>query len=220
MIAWYNLHNKLFTYCDKYVNCCCRAQQEIAMGVNWRFIIMKAILKLMQKKNSGIPDDTVLLFEHIAQSYQGDECNEMFCKAMDEYLTREQRFQLFEQYGSCNGARYDNEREAFYREHADKPLAERLEHFVKSFGKNAVLHDDNTITVEFACNHGYYKHARRGDFHFPASVETYFERCAGGRMYELQKALGVKLKIKSVDVSPLNENILNPVKFTYEIVNA
>jgi len=52
----------------------------------------------------------------------------------------------------------------------------------------------------------------------PPNVEGYFERCAGGRLYELEKALGIKLRIKSVDVSPLNENVRNPVVFTYEIV--
>lgn len=81
------------------------------------------------------------------------------------------------------------------------------------------MNDDNTITVTFACNHGYYKHAPKGMFRFPASIETYFERCAGGRLYEYQKSLGIKLKIKSVDVSPLSENIVNPVVFTFEIVD-
>jgi hypothetical protein len=56
-------------------------------------------------------------------------------------------------------------------------------------------------------------------FRYPASIETYFERCAGGRLYEYQKALGIKLKIKTVDVSPLSENIVNPVVFTFEIVD-
>jgi hypothetical protein len=79
------------------------------------------------------------------------------------------------------------------------------------------LNDDGTITVTFACSHGYYKHAPKGKFKFPESVEIYFERCAGGRLYEYQKALGVKLKIKSVDVSALNENITNPVSFTFEV---
>ena len=36
-------------------------------------------------------------------------------------------------------------------------------------------------------------------------------------MNELQKALGIKLKIKSVDVSALSENIENPVVFTFEL---
>ena len=49
-------------------------------------------------------------------------------------------------------------------------------------------------------------------------IEGYFERCAGGRLYEYEKALGINLKIKSVDISPLKENKKNPVIFTFEIV--
>ena len=52
----------------------------------------------------------------------------------------------------------------------------------------------------------------------PPNADEYFGRCASGRLYELQKALGIKLKIKSVDVTPLQENLDNPVVFTYEIV--
>ena len=64
----------------------------------------------------------------------------------------------------------------------------------------------------------YYKRAKEGKYTAPPpNVEGYFERCAGGRLYELQKALGIKLKIKSVDVSPLKENVSNPVVFTFEI---
>lgn len=138
---------------------------------------------------------------------------------MNEHLTKEQRFRLYEEAGACNGAGYDKERKAFAHKHADIPLAERLELFIKTFGRKAVLNNDNTITVTFACTHGYYKCAREGKYLSPpTSVESYFERCAGGRLYEYQKALGVKLKIKSVDVSPLNENVNNPVVFIFEIV--
>ncbi len=180
---------------------------------------MKTLLKLMQKKQTEIPSDTLMLFEHLVQTYQGGECEEKFLKAMEEQLTREQRFRLFEQHGSCSGTNYDQDRIAFSHEHADKPLAERLELFARTFGRTAVLNEDNTITVKFSCSHGYYKHAPKGKFRHSESVETYFERCAGGRLYELQKALGLKLKIKSVDISPLSTNILNPVVFTYEIVS-
>lgn len=179
---------------------------------------MKAILKSMKMSKNGIPDDKVLLFEHIVQTYTGKECEEKFVKAMEEHLTKEERFRLFEQNGSCNGAGYDSTRTAFAQEHASLPLAERLELFAQNFGRKAVLNDDNTITVTFACSHGYYKHAPKGKFQYPGSLETYFERCAGGRMYELEKALGIKLKIKSVDVSPLNENITNPVVFNFDVV--
>ena len=179
---------------------------------------MKTMLKSMRMRKNEIPVDILPLFEHIVQTYSGDECDEKFIKAMEKQLTKEQRFRLYEQNGSCNGTGYDKERKAFALEHADKPLAERLEIFTNTFGRTAVLNDDNTITVTFSCKHGYYKHAPKGMFQFPASIETYFERCAGGRLYEYQKALGIKLKIKSVDVSPLRENIVNPVVFTFEIV--
>lgn len=180
---------------------------------------MKSMLKSMRMRKNEIPDDLLPVFEEIIETYQGSECEARFMKAMEERLTREQRFRLCEQNGSCNGTAYDQERKAFAQRHADKPLAERLELFTNTFGRTAVLNDDNTITVTFACNHGYYKHAPKGRFQFPESIETYFERCAGGRLYEYQKALGIKLKIKSVDVSPLSENIINPVVFTFKVVD-
>jgi len=37
-------------------------------------------------------------------------------------------------------------------------------------------------------------------------------------LYECQKALGIKLKIKSVDISSLNENFDSPVVYTFEVV--
>lgn len=180
---------------------------------------MKTMLKSMRMRKNEIPEEVLPLFEHIVQTYKGEECEEKFLKAMEEHLTKKQRFRLCEQNGSCSGTGYDKERKAFALEHADKSLAERLMLFTNTFGRTAVLNDDNTITVTFACKHGYYKHAPKGMFRFPESIETYFERCAGGRLYEYQKVLGIKLRIKSVDVSPLRENIVNPVVFTFEIVD-
>lgn len=180
---------------------------------------MKSMMKSMRMSKNEIPVDIVPLFEEIVQTYKGDECEEKFMIAMEEHLSKEQRFRLCEQNGSCRGTGEDKERKAFALEHADKPLGERLRLFTNKFRRTAVLNEDNTITVTFACNHGYYKHAPKGTFQFPKSIETYFERCAGERLYEYQKALGIKLKIKSVDVSPLIENMINPVVFTFEIVN-
>ncbi len=179
---------------------------------------MKSMLKAMQMPKNEIPEGVIPLFEHIVETYGREDCEREFLKAMEEHLTKEQRFRLFEQNGSCKGAGQDKERKAFALEHADLPLAERLELFKSTFCRAGVLNDDNTITITFACGHGYYKHAPKGKFPFPDSVETYFERCAGGRLYEYQKALGIKLKIKSVDVSALSENVVAPVVFTFEII--
>lgn len=181
---------------------------------------MKVILNSMKKRNSGISEDRLPVFERIIETSERSECEGKFAKAMEEYLSREERFRLFEQHGSCSGTGYDKERRAFAQEHADMPLKERLALYTGTHGRTAVLNDDNTITVTFACHHGYYKHTPKGNFHYGASVETYFERCAGGRLYEYQKALGIKLRIKSVDVSPLEEDPMNPVIFTFEVVES
>ena len=195
---------------------------------------MVSMLRAMQKKKNGIPADVVLVFEDIVQRHQNEfgqhlvgftsfhpEWDDEFCQAMNKHLTREQRFLLYETQGGCNGAGADKERRAFALDHANLALDERMALFAETFGrwKPELNEEDGTLTLEFKCGHGYYKRAREGKYEVPPqNVESYFERCAGGRLYELQKALGIKLKIKSVDVSPLTTNIDNPVKFTFEIV--
>jgi len=188
---------------------------------------MITMLKTMKKKNSGIPENVLPIFENIINKYHeigfngnGNELNAEFCQAMDEHLTKEQRYKLYETNGGCNGTGYDKARKAFAAEHANMPLAERLELFSTTFNRwKPTLNDDNTLTLHFKCSHGYYKRAREGKpFTPPSTLQSYFESCAGGRLYELQKALGIKLKIKTVDISPLELNPENPVIFTFEIV--
>ena len=188
---------------------------------------MKTVLKSMQKKSNKIPEDLLPVFENIVQKYEvlnqpslGSDCEEEFRLALEEHLTAEQRFLLFEQNGGCKGTGRDKERIHFANENAVLPLVDRIKLFNVTYGRNIVLNDDNTITVAFSCTHGYYKKAReQKNFTIPKTILSYFEQCAGGRLYEYQKALGIKLKIKSVDITPLEENIVNPVLFTFEIVN-
>ena len=193
---------------------------------------MKTILKSMRNKKSGIPQDKLSIFEEIVRKYEDElgehlvgikcfepEWDDEFSKALMEHLTQEERFKLYEINGACSGTGQDKERKAFAQEYAILPLEARLELFCKKFGRDAVLNKDNTITVIFKCSHGYYKRAREGKYKkAPDSIESYFERCAGGRLYEYQKALGIKLKIKSVDVSSLKDDVSNPVEFIFEVV--
>ncbi|MCL2386579.1 MAG: hypothetical protein FWC89_03410 [Defluviitaleaceae bacterium] len=192
---------------------------------------MTGMLREMKKKKSGISVDVMSIFEGIAQRYNGGdlaglncfqpEWDDEFCQAMSNHLTKEQRFKLYETQGGCNGTGADKERRAFATEHAHLALDERMALFSDAFGRcKPVLNDDNTLTLAFKCSHGYYKRASEGKYTSPPpNVEGYFERCAGGRLYELQKALGIGLKIKSVDVTPLTENVNNPVVFTFEILD-
>jgi hypothetical protein len=193
------------------------------------------MLKEMRKKNSGIPGDVLPIFEDILNKHKDEqgrlnltgvacmkpEWDDEFCQAMNEHLTKEQRFHLYETQGACNGAGADKERKAFAVENDHLALDERIELFAETFGRwKPVLNDDNTLTLTFKCGHGYYARVKEGKYTAPPpNVEGYFERCAGGRLYELQKALGIKLKIKSVDVSPLFEDVGNPVVFTFEIAD-
>jgi len=143
-----------------------------------------------------------------------------FCQAMNKHLTKEQRFRLYETQGGCNGTGYNKNRKLFATEHAHLALDERIELFGEKFGRNKlVVNGDGTLTLVFKCSHGYYMRVREGKYTAPPpNAEGYFERCAGGRLYGLERVLGIKLKIKSVDISALNENVSNPVTFTFEIV--
>jgi hypothetical protein len=195
---------------------------------------MKTFQKEMKKEKYGIEQSKLDIFEQIIQKYQDEvgvnltgiqcfmpEWDDEFCQAMSKHLTREQRFHLYETQGSCNGTGADKARKSFAIEYAHLALDEKIDLFSETFKRwKPVLNDDNTLTLNFKCSHGYYKRAKEGKYTTPPpNVEFYFERCAGGRLYELQKTLGIKLKIKSVDVSPLKENINNPVVFTFEIVD-
>ena len=194
---------------------------------------MLSMMSAMKKKKNGIPEEVLLIFEGIVEkakdkygphlvgmSYFQPEWDDDFCQAMGKHLTKEQRFRLYETNGACNGTGADKERKAFAAEYVHLALDERMALFAETFGRwKPVLNHDNTLTLTFKCGHGYYKRAKEGKYTAPPpNVEGYFERCAGGRLYELQKALGIKLKIKSVDVSPLGENVENPVLFTYELI--
>jgi len=184
------------------------------------------MLKIMRKRNSGVPEDVLPVFEGIIKKYEalgepslGHDCDKEFNEAMEKHLTKAQRFRIYEQNGGCMGTGRDKERKAFALEHANKTIAERLDLFVKTYGKKAIMNDDNTITVTFSCTHRYHKIARDKGESIPLPpIESYFERCAGGRLYEYQKALGIKLKIKSTDISSIYENLDNPVQYIFEIV--
>ncbi|MCL2722766.1 MAG: hypothetical protein FWD47_15660, partial [Treponema sp.] len=131
---------------------------------------MKTMLKAMKMPKYNIPEDKIHIFEDIIQRYEalgapslGNECDEEFCIAMEKHLTKEQRFRLFEQNGACKGTANDKERRDFLIKHTRKSLAERIEIFNKIYGSNVVLNEkDNTITVNFACTHGYYKQVKEG----------------------------------------------------------
>jgi len=146
---------------------------------------------------------------------------------MDELLTREQVFAVMERQGCCKSGKRDKDCKAFVKEHSDKTLEEKIsllpniEHMMAPW-----LNDDGTMTVEWGgyqngvhsgkttCSCGAIKKLKQ-----PFSVsDTYCGCCAGHFLYHYQNALGVKLKLKEINSSPLNTNGEKPCTFTFEIL--
>jgi len=190
---------------------------------------MKTLMKNMKKKQNelGIPADKLLIFEGIIDKYfvsgrHSREGDNKFMKAIYEHLTREQRFRLWERWGGCCGTGHDKERKMFALEHAELPLTERLELFLDTIGKRStktqsvVLDEENkTITVTFDCHECYERSIKKIT---TAPFITYYESCAGGRLYVLEKSLGIKLRIKKVDIPKSGISKENPCMFTFDIV--
>lgn len=180
------------------------------------------MLNEMKKKKNDIPESCLPVFEDIMLINDRNERDTKFINAMEERLTKEQCFTIWAQNGACRGTKFDKERKAFAAEHRNKPLSERFDIFVNTIGSgyksrlnDIVLNEKNkTITISFTCKHGL-MHLEKG---ISTSLEAYFGQCAGGRLYELQLALGINLRIKAVNVTEIKKSINNPCVFTLEIV--
>ena len=183
---------------------------------------MKTMLNTMRNKKNHIPESCIPVFEDIMLINDSNERDAKFMNAMEENLTKEQCFTIWAQNGACRGTKFDRERKAFAVEHSNKSLSERFDIFVNTIGSgykskpNDIILDEKakTITISFACKHGL-MHLEKG---ISTSLEAYFGHCAGGRLYGLQLALGIKLKIKDVDVTAIKKSINSPCVFTFEIV--
>lgn len=179
---------------------------------------MKTMLNDMKKKNDI--QGYLPMFEEIMLIEDRNERDTKFINAMEEHLTQEQCFSIWAKNGACRGTKFDKDRKAFAAEHNSKTLRERFDLFINTIGSgyksnlNDIVLDEinKTITVSFACKHGL-MHLEKG---ISTSLEAYFGQCAGGRLYELQLTLGIKLKIKEVDVTAVEESIKNPCVFTFE----
>ncbi len=182
---------------------------------------MKTMLNTMKRDKNNIYESFLPIFEDIMLINDRALRDTKFINAMEEYLTKEQCFMIWAQNGMCCGKKFDKDRKAFAAEHRNKPLRERFDIFVNSIGSgykyesNEIVLDEKTktITMNFACKHGL-MHLKKG---VSTSLEAYFGQCAGGRLYELQLALGINLKIKEVDVTSIKQNVESPCLFTFEI---
>ena len=147
---------------------------------------------------------------------------------MDELLTKELCLSIMEKQGCSKGGQRDIDCKAFALEHMGKTLSEKLTLISGvQYMMSPILNEDGTITVTFddyqngvhtgknTCSCGSIKRLKQ-----PFSISpTYCGCCAGHFLYHYQNALGVKLKLKEINSSPLNTNGEKPCSFTFEVLN-
>lgn len=146
---------------------------------------------------------------------------------MDKLLTKEQRYAVMERQGCCKSGRRDRDCKAFAKEHAGKPISEKIKLLAGvEYMMAPRLNDDGTITVTFG---GYQNGVHKGattcscgtikKLKQPFSVSaTYCGCCAGHFLHHYRNALGVKLRLKDIVSSPLNTNGDKPCSFVFEIL--
>ncbi len=179
-------------------------------------------------RSLGIPEEIISRFD-CSGNEKGNppEPTVAFIGLMDRLLTKEQCLAVMEQQGCCKGGQRDRDCRAFGKEHAGKPLAEKIALLSGvEYMMAPRLNEDGTLTVEWGgyqngvhtgkttCSCGAIKKLRQ-----PFSVSpTYCGCCAGHFLYHYQNALGIRLRLKEIVSSPLNTNGEKPCSFTFEIV--
>ncbi|MEN6593392.1 MAG: hypothetical protein ABFC31_00390 [Clostridiaceae bacterium] len=142
---------------------------------------------------------------------------------MDASLSFEARRDLMDQNGCCKSGARKKASQAFFREHETLTLAEKLPLIaaVPNMGCPA-LNEDGTITIQavtyragerFACACPNYNRLKRD---YPVS-RTYCLCCAGHFRYHYEIMLGVKLRLQSVDSSPLDTDGAEPCVMTFTV---
>ena len=143
---------------------------------------------------------------------------------MDKLLSEEQRLRIMEQQGCCTTGKPAAFHRDFAERNADKTLAEKLELSGELFFVDeppCCLNDDGTLTVfwssggegAYRCVCGYMKnHAQ------PMSISPTFCGCCGAHARKnLQRSLGVKLKLKEIVSSAASSNGEKHCEFLYDI---
>ena len=176
----------------------------------------------------GISEGILSQFDCTEQNGNRPESIIEFISLMDKLLTKEQCLAVMEREGCCKTGERDRKCKAFGKEHKEKPLAEKLSLWenVHQYIWKPTLNDDGTFTITWqgyqngkhtgktTCSCGTIKKLKQ-----PFSVSrTYCGCCAGHFMYHYQNALGVSLRLKEINSSPLATNCEQPCSFTFEVI--
>lgn len=174
---------------------------------------LKNIIKTMKKEK--YPDDVIHQFERIVETCSYDESLFQFIEKMDILLTEEQRLSIWERNGGCRLGGRNKDAIAFQSQYADKTLTEKLDLLknVRSLS-NFYLNEDGTITAGNGC-HLCILRKLKPPYN---ATSTLFGCSAGGALFNYEIALGVKLKMKSIDSHLGEGHSENPYSFTFEVL--
>ena len=165
---------------------------------------------------------------------------------INDLLTVEQKYAIMEQQGCHKTGKMNEASKKFAAKYADKSLAERLrimsskeEASYPEFAEEDApyLNDDGTLSLAVRCYVGDINGVLRSchclDRNYKAEFKSFIEEhpdkilsfsqffcgcCAAHAKHHLQNKLDVKLKLKSIDTSPVKTDNGNKRVFTYEIV--
>ena len=145
---------------------------------------------------------------------------------MDELLTDEQKYAIIEKEGCSKGGKRDKDCKTFANEHKYKSISEKLALFgTVEYMMSPTLNRDGSFTVTMS---GYQNGVHKGKttcscgaikkLKQPFTVsKTYCGCCAGHFLYHYQNMLGVALRLKKINSSPLDSNGELPCQFTFEV---
>jgi len=193
--------------------------------------------KAMRKKTANIPQDVLVRLGFDTAEYKFISDSHTFEKLVEinDLLTTEQKYAIMEQQGCHKSGKMDKESKDFGAEHSDKSLAEKLELLSAnadapcmnhdgtiSYAVRCFVHDSEKILDSCHCLRGNYKEeflafAKEHPDKIPSFMQFFCGCCAGHQKHHLQNRLGVKLRLKSVDISSEETDRGRKQVFTYEI---
>ena len=188
----------------------------------------RAIKTTMLKK--GIPEDTINQFVLPDPASKGAQWSEeyiAFFGQMDRLLTEEQRLSIMERQGCCVTGKPAAEHVAFKLAHVGVPLEKKVRLYNESkmmYQLPCRLNPDGTLTVAWS-------HGEDGSYRCvcpiiaeltqPVDVSPTFCGCCGGHARQnLQRALGIRLRLKKIVSSAASSKGKQSCEFLFEILNA
>ena len=186
----------------------------------------RVIKKTMLKK--GIPEDTINQFVLPDPASKGAQWSEeyiAFFDQMDRLLTEEQRLYVMQEQGCCVSGKPAAAHRAFGRAHAGVPLEEKMRLYNESTITHKLpsrLNPDGTLTIAWSFGEdGSYRCVCPiiAELTQPVDVSPTFCGCCGGHARQnLQRAIGVKLRLKEIVSSAASSKGKKSCEFLYEIV--